>query len=145
MSSRTTVVGLILALTAGCAQETRNPQQEASSPVERKAPPPEAIGSLAKGSITADPNPVQVCDGSGLGTTALAWTSTGAKQLQVRVGSPDGPLFSASGPSSGPAKTGKWVVNGTTFFLQNTSDSLPLTSANTLSTVTVRVTKGGCP
>jgi hypothetical protein len=145
MSSRTTVFGLILVLTAGCAQEPRSPQPEASAPVKGKALTLEATGSLAKGSITADPNPVQVCDGSGRGTTALSWTSTGARDLQVHVGSANGPLFSASGPSSGPAKTGKWVVNGSTFYLQNTTDGLPLTSANTLSTVTMKVTDKGCP
>lgn len=137
-------LGLALALSPGCGQEPRNPQPAASA-VSDKTPTAEATGSLVKGSITADPNPVQVCDGSGLGTTVLSWTSTGGvRSLEVHVGSPNGPLFAASGSSSGPAKTGKWVVNGTTFYLQNTTGGLPLVSANTLSTVAMKVTNAGC-
>jgi hypothetical protein len=85
-----------------------------------------------------------VCDGSGLGVTSVSWTSTGARNLQVRVGSPNGALFAASGPSSGPLATHKWVANGTTFYLQDTTGNLPLTPANTVSTVTVKVTTEGC-
>ena len=104
-----------------------------------------AVGTEAKGSITAEPNPIRVCDGSGLGAASLTWTSTGAKELQVRVGGPNGALFSESGPYSGPQATQKWVGDGTTFYLQDVTDDLPLTSANTLSTVTVKVTAVGCP
>jgi glucose/sorbosone dehydrogenase len=96
------------------------------------------------GAIMASPNPIQVCDGSGLGVTNLAWTSTGTTAVEVRVGAPNGGLFSRTGPS-GSAATGKWVGNGTTFFLQDVSGGLPLTAANTLGTVTVTLTASGCP
>ncbi len=138
------VLAVILALAAGCRQEARPPQELSSAPVTANAPTEEPTRSLATGSITADPNLIRVCDGSGLGITVLSWTSTGAKYLQVHVGSPNGPIFAASGPAGGPNKTGKWVANGTTFYLQNTTNDLPLTSTNTLSTVTLKVTDKGC-
>jgi hypothetical protein len=56
------------------------------------------------------------------------------------VGAPDGPLVSRSGPS-GSVNTGKdkWVHNGMAFYLQDVSGGLPLTSANTLAVVIIRV------
>lgn len=95
--------------------------------------------SRSTGSITADPNPIEVSDGSGVGMTTLSWTSEGIKTLEVHVGAPDGPLVSRSG-SSGSAATDKWVGDGTLFCLQDVSGGLPLTFANTLATVTVNVT-----
>ena len=35
--------------------------------------------------------------------------------------------------------TGQWLRNGTTFYLQNVSDGLPLAVENTLATVTIPV------
>ena len=90
------------------------------------------------GVITADPNPVRVSDRSGLGVTTLSWTSEGVEMVEVRVGAPDGPLFSRSGPV-GQAQTGQWVSDGMIFYLQDVSGGLPLTSAHTLATVTVKV------
>lgn len=98
----------------------------------------------SSGTISANPNPIQVCDGSGLGATGLSWMSTGTAAVEVRVGSPNGGLLAHTGPS-GSATTGKWVGQGTTFFLQDVSGGLPLTSANTLATVSVGLTATGCP
>jgi len=95
------------------------------------------------GTITADANPIWVCDGSGLGITTLFWNSTGTTEVQVRVGSPTGALFADTGPS-GSWTTGKWVADGTVFYLQDVSGGLPLTSNNTLATATVNLTTGGC-
>jgi len=96
------------------------------------------------GTIVATPNPVQVCDDTGLGTTALAWTSSGSvTDIEVRVGSPTGALFATNGPN-GRSTTGKWVGDGMTFYLQNVTAGLPLTPPNTLATVTVRTTTAGC-
>jgi len=99
--------------------------------------------SSRTGSISANPNPIQACDGSGLGITNLSWVSTGTTAVQVRVGSPSGALFAHTGPSGGAA-TGKWVSQGMQFFLQDVSGGLPLTSANTIATVTVNLTTTGC-
>src|SRR5439155_1064384 len=40
--------------------------------------------------------------------------------------------------------TDKQVTDGAVFYLQDVSDGLPLTSANTLATVTVSLTSNGC-
>jgi Trypsin-like peptidase domain len=85
--------------------------------------------------IAASPNPIPVAAG-GLGTTTLLWYAPLANLVEIHVGSPTGPLFARAG-SQGRATTGDWVTNGMTFYLQNVSDGLPLTSTNTLATVTV--------
>src|SRR5689334_11654417 len=53
--------------------------------------------------------------------------------------------FVPNSPPSGSAVTGKWAPDGLTFYLQDISGGLPLTAANTLAVVTVRVTTTGCP
>src|SRR5207248_684800 len=79
--------------------------------------------------ITADPNPVVVTDGTGLGVTTVSW-STIASVAQVHVYAPDGPLMSESGPGHWSTTTGKWVSNGTSFYLQDVSDGYPLNAAH---------------
>jgi glycosyltransferase involved in cell wall biosynthesis len=88
------------------------------------------------GSIVANPNPISVCDGSGVGLTTLSWTSKGTEAVEVRIGAPNGPLFSRTGPSGGGA-TGKWVREGMVFYLQEVTGGAPLTSVGTLCSVTV--------
>jgi hypothetical protein len=100
-----------------------------------------ALSLRATGSITANPNPIQVCDGSGLGITTLSWTSTGTSVVEVHLDEPGGMLLASSGPS-GTVTTGKWVGNATQFFLQDASGGFPLRPENTLATVTVYLT--GC-
>ncbi|HLR05836.1 MAG TPA: hypothetical protein VK117_08485, partial [Pyrinomonadaceae bacterium] len=97
-----------------------------------------AANLAGTGFITASPNPIQVCDGSGLGITTLSWSSSGTINVEVRVGSPSGVLL-ASG-ASGKATTSKSVSDGTIFYLQDLSGKSPLT----LATVTVGVTTAGC-
>jgi hypothetical protein len=84
-----------------------------------------------------------MCDGTGLGVTTLTWTATGVSAVAVHINSPSGSLFSRIGPN-GTKATGKWVSDGMTFYLQDVSNGLPLTSANTLATVTVNLTPNGC-
>ena len=102
-----------------------------------------AIG-VAAGSITATPNPVRVSDRSRVGMTTLSWSSERTTGVEVRVGAPDGALFSRTGPS-GSAATGKWVSDGMTFFLQDASEERPLNSRRTLATVTLRVAVSPLP
>src|SRR5205085_38158 len=92
--------------------------------------------ATATGSITADPNPF-VADSHGVGQTKLAWTSYGTNNVEVHIGAPNGRAFISSGPGSYSATTGHWVRDGMTFYLQNVSNGRPLTSANTLATVTI--------
>src|SRR5262249_48188765 len=94
--------------------------------------------------ITANPNPIMVCDGTGFVATTLTWTSA-VKTVQVRVNSPTGPLLAASHSGTSSAPTGKWVTNGMIFYLQDVSGGLPLVPANTLATVKVTLTTVGCP
>ena len=103
----------------------------------------EASKTAATGSLTASPNPIKVCDGSGLGTTTLSWTSKGTTAVEVHVGKPDGKLFAQSG-ARGSEATGNWVTGGMVFYLQDVSDKRPLTPENTLGTVTARLTTEGC-
>ena len=52
----------------------------------------------AKGvTFTADPNPIKVCDGSGLGITTLAWKAPGVGVAEIHVNAPDGPLLARGG------------------------------------------------
>src|SRR5262249_31944168 len=91
-----------------------------------------------KATITANPNPIKVWDGSGLGETELSYTVPEGAYVDIRIGSPDGTLFVGAG-ASGTARTGKWVTDGMVFYLQDVSERKPLTRENTLATVTVRV------
>lgn len=97
-----------------------------------------------KATITADPNPIRVCDGSGLGETKLSWTSVGPNRVEVHVSSPDGALFAQTAPT-GTSETAKWVTEGMTFYLQDVSGGKPLTAENTLATATLKLTTAGCP
>ena len=90
--------------------------------------------------LTANPNPIQVCDGSGKGITTLSWEAPGFSNVEVHVGSPDGALFSSSG-STGSATTEKWVTDGMVFYLIESSS----VNTNTLKTLTVNLTTDGCP
>lgn len=90
------------------------------------------------GSIYASPNPIRRGDKSGAGATTLAWSASAAKEVEIRVGSPDGPLFSRGKPS-GTKTTGEWVADGMVFYLQDTSGGQPPNSANTLARITVVV------
>jgi glycosyltransferase involved in cell wall biosynthesis len=95
------------------------------------------------GAITALPNPVPVQYHNRFpiltGETTLSWSSIGTETVEVHINSPDGPLFSRSGPS-GKASTGKWVRDGIVFYLQDVSGvGKPLTLSNTLDAIRVGV------
>jgi len=95
--------------------------------------------TLVGGTISLNPNPIHVTDGSGLGVTTVTTTSEGTSRIEVHVNSPSGNRFYSAGPGTVSATTGKWVQNGQKFFLQNVSDGKPLTSANTLAVATADV------
>jgi hypothetical protein len=83
-------------------------------------------------SFTMNPNPIPVAIGAVDGTTTLSWSAPTATKVEIHLSSPSGPLF-ANGGNSGTATTGKWVSEGTTFYLQDVSNGLALTSQNTLA------------
>jgi hypothetical protein len=78
-----------------------------------------ATGAMAA-TITGSPDPAPVCDGTGQAVITVSWNAadTNATRVEVRVGSATGSLFAAGAPV-GAAPTGKWVNNGTPFFLVN--------------------------
>jgi len=95
--------------------------------------------------MIADPNPIKVCDGSGLGVTNIGLTiEPPVLVVDVRIDSPGGTQFATKG-NSGFVPTSKWVTDGMVFYLQDITGGKPLTQENTLATVTARVTNVGCP
>jgi hypothetical protein len=98
-----------------------------------------------RGTIAANPNPIMVCDGSAAGQTLISWNSSGPTNVEVHLKSPSGALFAASAGGAASAASGKWVTEGTTFYLQDVTGGLQLTAANTIAVVTVHVTQSGCP
>ena len=91
------------------------------------------------GSIAVSPDPLELPKPRAYGAVTLSWISEKAETVEVRVDAPDGPLFSRTGPL-GSQKTGAWVRDGITFYLQDVSGGLPLTLANTLADIRVEVT-----
>lgn len=89
-------------------------------------------------SFTASPNPIPVAEGAFLGMTTISWNAPSATFVEVRVGAPDGALFTDTF-HSGSAPTGLWVTDGMTFYLQDVSNNQPLTAANTLATLVVNL------
>jgi hypothetical protein len=96
------------------------------------------------GELSATPNPIRVCDGSGLGITTISWKSTGTTTVSVRLNTRDEQGFPAEAPSAGQVTTGKWVPDGTQVFLQDVSRGRPLTASNTLATLTIHTTTENC-
>jgi hypothetical protein len=94
--------------------------------------------------IVLDSNPLKVCDGSALGTATVSFTFPKGRVVEVHIDSPDGPLFTRSA-ANGAAPTGKWVVNGMTFFLQDVTGGKALAPENTLATASAKLTTEGCP
>ncbi len=88
------------------------------------------------GIITAEPNPFRP-DSLGVGETTISWMTYATSNVEVRVDAPDGLLFARTGPGRFSQATGPWVRSGTTFYLQNVSDNLPLAAENTIATVTL--------
>ena len=133
---------------SGCSKEqnTNTPTQTATSsaPPAQSSPPPPLTMNAKGAAIQATPNPIQVCDGSGLGITTLNYKFLPpVKVVDVRVGSPSGAQLAHSSIDN-TSTTGKWVTDGTIFYLQDVSDGKSLTPDNTLATVTVNLTTAGC-
>ena len=87
--------------------------------------------------LIASPNPIQVT-GTAYGTTTISWNAPSASNVEIHVGSPNGPLF-ASGGNRGSQQTGPWVADGTTFYLQDVTGGKTLTGSNTLATLVVHL------
>jgi parallel beta-helix repeat protein len=89
-------------------------------------------------SLTASPNPIPVIGNAFHGSTTLSWNAPGAGVIEIRIGSPDGPLLTIMG-NRGSVETGPWVTDGMTFYLQDVTGGRPLTSDFTLAEAVVRL------
>ena len=67
-------------------------------------------------------------------------TAPNAQVIEIHVGSPTGALFTQN-TNRGSMTTGAWITDGMTFYLQDVTGGLPLTSANTLATAVVHLQK----
>jgi len=85
--------------------------------------------------LVANPSTVEVCDMSRFGVTELAWRDLDA--FEIHVGSADGPIF-ASASGTGSQETGKWVGNGTMFYLVDKA------TGKTIQKLPVNTTVLGC-
>ncbi|MEO8216233.1 MAG: hypothetical protein ABI718_04035 [Acidobacteriota bacterium] len=94
------------------------------------------ISAKAAGTLTATSNPINVCDGTGLGTTTITWKYHGVSAVEIHLGSATGALFAAGG-GSGSAATNKWVTNGLAFYAVDKS------TRATLGVLTVAVSCNG--
>ena len=81
--------------------------------------------------LVANPSPVEVCDMSGFGTAVMEWGDTDA--FEIRMNSADGKLFANQGGAAGSQETGKWVKNGTVFYMidKATGDTIQKLVVNT--------------
>ncbi|MGA7413324.1 MAG: hypothetical protein WBW33_22810 [Bryobacteraceae bacterium] len=75
---------------------------------------------------------------TGASTASLYWNAPGTANVEVHVGTADGPLFAAAG-GNGFYMTGDWVTDGMQFYLQNASAGNATSPANTLAITTVDV------
>jgi hypothetical protein len=89
----------------------------------------------------ASPNPIQVCDGSGVGVTTLHWNFPG-EVIELRIGEGAGKLWITPSPE-GSAETGAWVKDGTTFLVRRRGT--PPVPGSLLASVVVHHTSEGCP
>jgi hypothetical protein len=90
-------------------------------------------------SLTASPNPIPVTGGAD-GSTTISWNAPTSQLIQVRVGGPNGALFT-SNVNTGSMMTGAWVTEGLTLYLQDVTGGKALTSENTLATLVLHLQK----
>jgi hypothetical protein len=129
-----------------CRVQRESPRKAESTEAAAAAAekPTAAVSARAHGKISADPNPVEICDELGVTKTKLSWTTAGASWVEIRVGSPTGALLNSGGPQ-GDLETGAWVSQGTTFYLQDASDGAPPGEPSTLAKLTIDAVPGRCP
>ena len=141
------ILVLMIATLAACGSSDES-QGEAAKPATEAVDHSKKAGAevvstkkpgagLAEQTTSSDPNPIRVCDGSGLGQTTISWDAPGVSSVEVRIHSPTGRLM-ASG-QKGSTQTGKWVKDGMAFFLVDASNG------EVLDKIVVEVTQKGCP
>ncbi len=92
--------------------------------------------SIDTSTLVASPNPI-ILQGAPYGTTTIYWNCPSSVQyIQIRVGSPTGPLFTTN-TGTGSMRTGAWVTDGQVFFLQDITNGKAVIADNTLATLIV--------
>lgn len=91
--------------------------------------------------FTASPNPVPP-GSNGLGKTTLTWAGAPGIVAVYKGNPSNGGAQIALGFNSGQTTTNQDIPDGTTFYLQDTTNSNPKSLAATLATVTVHVLSG---
>jgi len=89
-------------------------------------------------SLTANPNPIPVTGDALVGLTTISWNAPGSELIEIHIGSPDGALL-ATAANRGSIRTGAWVRDGMTFYLQDVSGGKPLSSDYTLAQLVVHL------
>ncbi len=135
-------------VSSATAQVTATPsaaEQPSAAPVASVEPEGSAAAAEGKsGSIKADPNPIKICNNKSTDKVKISWEAKGTSFTQVRIGTPDGPLFLGDGPK-GTSPTGPWVGEGTTFYLQDGSSKTPTLPSYTLAKVVISAVREPCP
>ncbi len=98
----------------------------------------QTASSAAAGYDTAymvgTPNPIHL-NGATYGQTMITWYAPSSVQyIQIRVGSPSGPLFTTNFPQ-GSMMTGQWVTDGMILYLQDITNGKALNANNTIAKV----------
>jgi len=114
---------------ADAIEQVSHTDTEAVSKTETVVSPPRKLSDF-------DPDPIQVCDGSGLGQTTISWDAPGVSSIEVHINTPTGPLMARG--ESGSKQTGKWVTDGMIFILMDGSNG------KILDQIKVEHTQEGC-
>ena len=88
--------------------------------------------------LMASPNPISITGSTAVGSTTISWNAPGTDVIEIRIGKPDGQLFTRMG-NRGSIQTGNWVSDGMIFYLQDVSSGRPLTSDYTLATIVMHL------
>ena len=116
----------------------------AGPPAEPSRVPSGGVDFVAPGvSFSISPDPVVVCDKTGVGEATLSWEAVGKEALEVRIGAPDGALFARSG-AKGSEKTERWVRADTIFYLQDIENDAARTAAHTIARLRPKVVSRPC-
>lgn len=129
---RAGVIGLLIISIAACGG--KDGPSPGTTGYEGSEP---SLVAVQRGQLTAEPNPILVCDDSALGITTVHWQTDEPGSYEIRVGSPTGPLFAKFG-QTGSSQTGKWITPG---MLLVAVEEL---SKDVSASVTIELTTDGC-
>ena len=95
-------------------------------------PPRELPEGNGGGLLRIEPNPILMGTHADRAVATISWEVEGTRRVDVRINAPNGVLF-CGGNARGSATTGNWVVDGTTFFLQDADARNSSSAENTIA------------